>query len=629
MTVTIKTLVDPAVATLIVYGMGREDGTVVGSYFAPGQALAFEYNENGLAEFGTANIAYASQVHAYGISSNGQLLAGDAALPSAHTDIAVYWQNNLAYAVGDFSQTPSSLSAVNNKGDVGGALSLPDGNWMGFIQIAATHQLIELGSLNNAAPSNNDYSQATAINNLDQVVGYSVYASGNPTQHAFLWQNGVMQDLGTLAGFGSSAAFAINDAGQIVGDSSSQTASQEAVLWQNGKATDLGRLSSSGFSVANALNDVGQIVGESDGHAVLWQNGTITDLNTLLPANSGWVLTDAQGISNAGQITGNGTYNGVKTAYLLDLNETNTAAAAVQSFTGGVVNAIAVTDSAANVQANLDGLESIAAAGKLSGITLSDGGTPTISVTASQLSGDAAALAAISGNFDLSVSASSPNLTITGPAGHATTVTFSGTVGQYSFAAAGNGTSFTVSNGSSVDHLSGVEALQFSDATLIVAGRAPSAGGSVSAEMVTELYGAVFGRTPDVAGLSYYQTYAAANPTTPFSQYAQWFLSSGEYTGNSAHRYAETTAGDQQFIGDSYNNLLHRTPSASEISYYESNVIAPLLSGKTAGTAAYSAAELQAHALVAAYFSQSPEFLSDVQVTAQTPASAQHWLLLI
>ncbi len=43
----------------------------------------------------------------------------------------------------------------------------------------------------------------------------------------------------------------------------------------------------------------------------------MTDLNTLIPPNSGWILTEARGINDAGQITGTGTINGETHAFLL------------------------------------------------------------------------------------------------------------------------------------------------------------------------------------------------------------------------------------------------------------------------------------------------------------------------
>ena len=49
----------------------------------------------------------------------------------------------------------------------------------------------------------------------------------------------------------------------------------------------------------------------------MWQNGAITDLNSLLPANSGWVLEEADGIDANGDIFGIGTLNGVGAEFLL------------------------------------------------------------------------------------------------------------------------------------------------------------------------------------------------------------------------------------------------------------------------------------------------------------------------
>jgi len=250
-----------------------------------------------------------------------------------------------------------------------------------------------------------------------------------------------------------------------------------------------------------------------------------------------------------------------------------------------------------------------------------------LTLTSSQLVQDQAALKEVSGLYSVNVSVPAAGATVVGVAGHGTTVEFSGNASQYTIQEAGGGLEVTSSQGTA--NLTNVTALHFSDTTDIVASQTPTVAGAVSSAQVTELYSAVFGRLPDVGGLAYYEAYAASNPSAPFQQYAAGFLSSPEYTGNAAHNYAQTVAGDQQFITDSYNNLLHRAPGAAEVAYYESNVIAPMLNGQTAGTPGYKAADLQAHALVLVDFSQSPEFINDVQVTAQNPTSAQHWLVLV
>ena len=110
--------------------------------------------------------------------------------------------------------------------------------------------------------------------------------------HAFSYKDGVMRDLGTLPGFADSVANAINDKGQIVGH----------------VGTDSGGATFGGYSLMAGLY-----------HAVLFDanTGKPTDLNDLLPKASGWVLADATSINDSGQILGNGTYNGVSESFLL------------------------------------------------------------------------------------------------------------------------------------------------------------------------------------------------------------------------------------------------------------------------------------------------------------------------
>ena len=289
---------------------------------------------------------------------------------------------------------------------------------------------------------------------------------------------------------------------------------------------------------------------------------------------------------------------------------------------------LSVSDSAADIQANLTTLASDAASGKLASVAVTDSSYAAITVTPNQLSGDSALLSLLSGNFYLAVDATgSSNVSITGLSGKGTVVDLSGSASQYTLTPSGNGIGFTLASGSSTDHLSNVTALSYSG-TLDFVATTPGSGGVVTSGNVTELYGAVFGREPDVPGLAFYQAYLKANPSTGLTTYAQFFISSPEYVNNSAHNYAQSTAGDTQFITDSYQNLLHRAPESGAVPFYL-NVIAPFIQGLTPGTSAYAAAEVQAHALVLTYFSQSAEFLGDVQITAQHPADSQHWLYLI
>src|SRR5262249_2704893 len=97
-------------------------------------------------------------------------------------------------------------------------------------------------------------------------------------------------DLGTLGG-PSSRAFWINEVGQIVGDSDTAAGQSHAFLWENGVLTDLGTLeggtSSSVFTAGRMINNAGHVAANCDlqggtvFHACLWQHGVMIDLGTL------------------------------------------------------------------------------------------------------------------------------------------------------------------------------------------------------------------------------------------------------------------------------------------------------------------------------------------------------------
>jgi len=367
--------------------------------------------------------------------------------------------------------------------------------------------------------------------------------------------------------------------------------------WNNfttGKSTeDLGDWANNGNDSYNASSHSGVL-------------NTVTADDLTLMSAIGWTLS-----SNASSLT---VANSVPQL---------SAAATVTALANATAAYVAVADSAANISANLDALQAAAAASQLTGINVTDS-NGAITATPAQLTTDATALGLLSGNFYWIINETSGITGITGAAG--TVIELSGSASQYSLTPDGNGVGFTLAGASSTGHFSNIIALSFGG-TLDFVAATPGGANAITSGNITELYGAVFGRLPDVPGLTFYETYLAANPTVSLTTYATYFLSSGEYTGS--HNYAQTTTGENQFITDSYSNLLHRTASASEVSFYYTNVIASAIKGLTPGTAAYASADLAAHALVLTYFSQSPEFLNDVQITASHPADATHWLYLI
>jgi probable HAF family extracellular repeat protein len=286
-----------------------------------GQHAFLWRKSGGMKDLGTLPGATVSG--AIGINDSGTVVGYSNVKGQPATNfVAVLWPStgsiiNLGALSGGSS---SAAFEINSSGVISGDSLLGTGvvdaaSWTG-------KKIKKLGALPKAI-----FTAGLNINDSGYIVGESVFSYGPPfTSHGFLWNGSSMKDLGTLPGGVTSVANAINASGVIVGqsDGTSTRGYWHAVLWDTSrKIHDLGVIAGGTYSVAFAVNDSDVVVGYGNlsnnaAHAMIrTPSGGMQDLNSLIPANSGWVLINANSINNVGQITGYGTKGGHNRAFLL------------------------------------------------------------------------------------------------------------------------------------------------------------------------------------------------------------------------------------------------------------------------------------------------------------------------
>jgi probable HAF family extracellular repeat protein len=252
---------------------------------------------------------------ARGINASGQVIGvstdGTGAYFSYRTaaNAAINPASDSLGTLGGISRGPSTfVSGIDDAGHAVGESVAISGFFHAFRTAAnspinpATDDLGDFGGQS---------SNAVSINKNGDIVGTYLPAVAGAFPYAVLLKGGALTQIGAL-GLGGVAS--LNDLDQVA-----INVNEQAAIWSNGTLTPLAPLVSAALGINNSGQAVGYaLAGTAPQRAFLYTNGVRVDLNTLIPPNTGWTLSSATAINDAGQIAGNGQINGQFHAFRLD-----------------------------------------------------------------------------------------------------------------------------------------------------------------------------------------------------------------------------------------------------------------------------------------------------------------------
>ena len=261
-----------------------------------------------------------------------------------HVCVGFRWLQGSMTALPTLGGTNGYASGVNKYGEIVGwaenTVHDPTCNPPQVLQFEAVLYGTD-GKIHELPPLPGDMDgAATAINEMGDAVGISGTcdnAVGAYTaEHAVIWRGGTPFLIKTFGGAGWNTPTDINNRGQVVGfaDFAGDVVggvlnfNPVAFIWSAATGTEqILPLPGDTNSIAYAINDRGQVVGQSFGgpegsRPFVWQNGQSYDLNSFLPAGSSLYLIYAEGINDRGEITGgacvvaDGACTGIAPAFL-------------------------------------------------------------------------------------------------------------------------------------------------------------------------------------------------------------------------------------------------------------------------------------------------------------------------
>jgi probable HAF family extracellular repeat protein len=282
----------------------------------------FVYTNGSLQDLGT--LPGGNYVFTTAINDDGAVVGAAYSAADSCSQAFVY-RNGVMSPVGTCETTQVAFF-INKRGNIVGITPRnSNGRQQGFFSKDGT-SVVTMNCLDNLPCSGRSYTEPADLNDKGQVTGFARDSAG--VNHPYLYQNGVMKDLGSLGGQGG-WGFAINASGAVTGYSLPAAGADRAFLYKDGKMLDLDPKGTADFSIGTDISDKDDVLGfagnftTGEFYDFLYTEGRMWKLKDLISPRS--PLKGIVEIYFARMITANGyiladgfnTKTLVQTSYIL------------------------------------------------------------------------------------------------------------------------------------------------------------------------------------------------------------------------------------------------------------------------------------------------------------------------